>query len=190
MNFFIRILPATSGGTVKLKTGTRLQFVFTTPDGINYFEGEVVKTNYDSSGYNTLLIRRLKGSGKRIQRREYFRLKVNLGCNIKKFSDFFRLQPRIDRCKIDDISAGGLKVFSTKTNYSRGEVAFYNIDSLDEVEGVWGKIVHIENMDKRNIFKKKIQLQFIYVDDTLRETLVKFVNRKQREQARNTSMSF
>ena len=93
MIFLQQDLPVTSGGKVEFRPGTKLEFIYTSPDGINYFEGTVVKSVHEKSGYSFLQIRRVKGSGKRLQRRSYFRLKTDIGCNLKKFlifSDLFQ----------------------------------------------------------------------------------------------------
>ena len=74
--------------------------------------------------------------------------------------------------------------------YSRNELIFLKIDTFDEALGVWGRILRSEKMDNRNIFKRQIQIEFIYVDEFLREKLVRFINKKQREKARNESLSF
>ena len=183
---FYTDLPIVTGGAVRFKPGTKLDFIHTTDEGIYYFRGVVKENKMKSSDF--MIVAMTSPHIMKMQRRNFFRMETSRGCFIKKFTDFFSYHDTTDDCVIENISAGGIKFFSENDVYQIGDLIYIKTDFFKGMKGLWGEVVNTEAF-----LLKKVQSGFFvsvrFEEMSEKETgfLVRCMYERQREMLKLTS---
>lgn len=175
-------LPIVLSGKVYFRINTMLDIIYVDKNGVFYFQGRVIEFTPDK---NFMLIRRI-GTGGRIQRRNYFRLEVNLTCQTRCFSNFFSYSKKSDSCIVDNISAGGIKIMTNEHYYQPGDLYYIHIDNFAPLKSIWAEVLMAEKVPvaKNVAFINYVALRFAYINSKESDELVRQLMIKQREQSR------
>ncbi|GAA0724093.1 flagellar brake domain-containing protein [Clostridium malenominatum] len=168
-------IPVKEGMYLPLKKGEKVEGIFYSYKGTFKFHTVVVGRKIDR--IMMILIATPKNFIK-IQRRNYVRvLTVSKAiCSVidssedAQFFEGFTL----------DVSAGGMKLSTTKELYS-GDIIAISLTLKDEELHLKGKIIRVEKEDKRNI----CGVAFIDVDNRTSEKIVRLLFQIMREQRKN-----
>lgn len=177
--FFSTDLPVVTGGNIRFKPGTNLDFIYTTKDGVLFFKGKV-KSVGDKD--NLSMIIQKTTEGKRVQRREYFRLKLSFLCFIRTFNDLIKPGNNKKECSVDNISAGGIKLFTNSEQFKNGDLIYIELKNFSTIKGLWGKILKTYTIKKKDIrFSYSLSIEFTYITTKTQDILSKILFDKQRE---------
>lgn len=154
--------------------------------GISYFkEGKgkfsfkALVTGKSEKGIYKLKIERLDDIVK-IQERDFFRLSQSLKVE-KKFKVKDKKEDIVleEICRTSDISGGGVKIFS---NYKHQEndqfMLTFNIDNREI--NILGEAVRVSESN-RNDYSYEIGVKFLNIDNSERETIIRYIFEQQRE---------
>lgn len=180
--FFSTDLPVVSGGNIRFKPETILDFIYTTETGIIYFQGKVKKVGNKN---NPSMIIQKVTDGERIQRREYFRLSLSLDCKVRSFQKIFEAGNNSFKAKIANISAGGIKFLTEENCLKKGEDFYIYFMGFGCIDGLWGNVVKVSKViNKENNFNFSFSAKFVYIEPKTQDELVRYLFDKQREMAR------
>lgn len=169
-----------------IKRSTLVHIALNTILEISYFIEEKGKfsfkalvTDKNEKGIYKLRIERLSDII-RIQDRSFFRLPISMKAE-KKFKVIDKNKEIVleEICKVSDISGGGVKVLSNFKHQVKEQIllAIY----IDNKElNLLGEVVRVsESLDKNYNFE--IGIKFLNIDNSQRDTIVKFIFEQQRE---------
>ena len=155
--------PSKEGKEVRFLNGTRLDVVFQVENhGLHSFETEIVAKVREK--INLLKLRRL-GEVKKLQRRNFYRVKSDLDVIVRRL--------------------GGLK-FLSRQDFKLGDLVELNITLLGEDLDLEAKVVKV---DKIGFGKSEVSVEFydLYEDD--QNVIVKYVFEKQRREIKRRNNS-
>lgn len=170
--------PSKEGKEVHFLNGTRLDVVFQVENhGLHSFETEIVAKVREK--INLLKLRRL-GEVKKLQRRNFYRVKSDLDVIVRRLGDVI-----FEETIILDISGGGLK-FLSRQDFKLGDLVELNITLLGEDLDLEAKVVKV---DKIGFGKSEVSVEFydLYEDD--QNVIVKYVFEKQRREIKRRNNS-
>lgn len=170
--------PSKEGKEVRFLNGTRLDVVFQVENhGLHSFETEIVAKVREK--INLLKLRRL-GEVKKLQRRNFYRVKSDLDVIVRRLGDVI-----FEETIILDISGGGLK-FLSRQDFKLGDIVELNITLLGEDLDLEAKVVKV---DKIGFGKSEVSVEFydLYEDD--QNVIVKYVFEKQRREIKRRNNS-
>ncbi|MBS6062372.1 flagellar brake protein [Criibacterium bergeronii] len=170
--------PSKEGKEVRFLNGTRLDVVFQVENhGLHSFETEIVAKVREK--INLLKLRRL-GEVKKLQRRNFYRVKSDLDVIVRRLGDVI-----FEETIILDISGGGLK-FLSRQDFKLGDLVELNITLLGEDLDLEAKVVKV---DKIGFGKSEVSVEFydLYEDD--QNVIVKYVFEKQRREIKRRNNS-
>lgn len=170
--------PSKEGKEVRFLNGTKLDVVFQVENhGLHSFETEIVAKVREK--INLLKLRRL-GEVKKLQRRNFYRVKSELDVIVRRSGDVI-----FEETIILDISGGGLK-FLSRQDFKLGDIVELNITLLGEDLDLEAKVVKV---DKIGFGKSEVSVEFydLYEDD--QNVIVKYVFEKQRREIKRRNNS-
>lgn len=170
--------PSKEGKEVHFLNGTRLDVVFQVENhDLHSFETEIVAKVREK--INLLKLRRL-GEVKKLQRRNFYRVKSDLDVIVRRLGDVI-----FEETIILDISGGGLK-FLSRQDFKLGDLVELNITLLGEDLDLEAKVVKV---DKIGFGKSEVSVEFydLYEDD--QNVIVKYVFEKQRREIKRRNNS-
>ncbi|TRW28628.1 hypothetical protein FL857_00650 [Criibacterium bergeronii] len=170
--------PSKEGKEVRFLNGTKLDVVFQVENhGLHSFETEIVAKVREK--INLLKLRRL-GEVKKLQRRNFYRVKSELDVIVRRSGDVI-----FEETIILDISGGGLK-FLSRQDFKLGDLVELNITLLGEDLDLEAKVVKV---DKIGFGKSEVSVEFydLYEDD--QNVIVKYVFEKQRREIKRRNNS-
>lgn len=170
--------PSKEGKEVRFLNGTKLDVVFQVENhGLHSFETEIVAKVREK--INLLKLRRL-GEVKKLQRRNFYRVKSELDVIVRRSGDVI-----FEETIILDISGGGLK-FLSRQDFKLGDLVELNIALLGEDLDLEAKVVKV---DKIGFGKSEVSVEFydLYEDD--QNVIVKYVFEKQRREIKRRNNS-
>nr|WP_308592477.1 PilZ domain-containing protein [uncultured Criibacterium sp.] len=170
--------PIKEGKEVHFLNGTRLDVVFQVENhDLHSFETEIVAKVREK--INLLKLRRL-GEVKKLQRRNFYRVKSDLDVIVRRLGDVI-----FEETIILDISGGGLK-FLSRQDFKLGDLVELNITLLGEDLDLEAKVVKV---DKIGFGKSEVSVEFydLYEDD--QNVIVKYVFEKQRREIKRRNNS-
>ena len=170
--------PSKEGKEVRFLNGTKLDVVFQVENhGLHSFETEIVAKVREK--INLLKLRRL-GEVKKLQRRNFYRVKSDLDVIVRRLGDVI-----FEETIILDISGGGLK-FLSRQDFKLGDLVELNITLLGEDLDLEAKVVKV---DKIGFGKSEVSVEFydLYEDD--QNVIVKYVFEKQRREIKRRNNS-
>ncbi|MFC1556840.1 flagellar brake protein [candidate division KSB1 bacterium] len=132
----------------------------------------------------------------RKQRRHFFRVEIRLGGRFRKLSPeevqefyqsgVFKKRPGSETFlgSIISLSGGGLS-FITEIDFKSGDLLMIDILSKNEVvfSDMMGRVVRIKDLDRRN----KVFVEFIYMPEETRESIIQYVSMMQLEKKQKSS---
>ena len=170
--------PIKEGKEVHFLNGTKLDVVFQVENhDLHSFETEIVAKVREK--INLLKLRRL-GEVKKLQRRNFYRVKSDLDVIVRRLGDVI-----FEETIILDISGGGLK-FLSRQDFKLGDLVELNITLLGEDLDLEAKVVKV---DKIGFGKSEVSVEFydLYEDD--QNVIVKYVFEKQRREIKRRNNS-
>lgn len=170
--------PSKEGKEVHFLNGTKLDVVFQLENLDLYsFETEIVAKVREK--INLLKLRRI-GEVKKLQRRNFYRVKSDLDVIVRMSGDVI-----FEETIILDISGGGLK-FLSRQDFKLGDLVELNITLLGEDLDLEAKVVKV---DKIGFGKSEVSVEFydLYEDD--QNVIVKYVFEKQRREIKRRNNS-
>lgn len=170
--------PIVKNELIPLHNGEKIIISYIIKDkGKHYFSAEITDRKY--KGIYILTIKKMSNI-KKIQKRKYYRLLENIPISIQyKKQDVNAEKTIVEKCESKDISGGGMKIYSNKLHKVGDEVAC-SINLLDEKMIIKCKVVRIEAVDSFN-YKHLIGLEYKDIDDKYRDTIIKYIFKKQRK---------
>lgn len=165
-------MPIKGGKTFFINIDEKIKIYFSRKGSFYCIEGEVEKKRYEPIPVITM--RSLSPPYKK-QKRSFFRLKIVLPIKIKicGTEDTFLRYTR-------DISGGGIK-FSHSEPIEEGSNIEVKIPDILGEKIIKASVVRTERVDMREINKYDIAIEFVDLDERLRDEIVKFLLAKQRE---------
>lgn len=170
--------PSKEGKEVHFLNGTKLDVVFQLENlDLHSFETEIVAKVREK--INLLKLRRI-GEVKKLQRRNFYRVKSDLDVIVRMSGDVI-----FEETIILDISGGGLK-FLSRQDFKLGDLVELNITLLGEDLDLEAKVVKV---DKIGFGKSEVSVEFydLYEDD--QNVIVKYVFEKQRREIKRRNNS-
>lgn len=167
--------PISKDGYIHLPLGQAVRVIFFRENGIYYFNSEAVEVIKNNATFSVMM-RILSGIHK-LQRRNYYRLRtlvpVKVSCEID--DEDINME-----CNTADISGGGMKILSLK-RFDRNIIlkVFIKIPGI-ESQQILGKVVRCLPSE-RNTAIFEIGIEFIDINLKTRQSLLKYIFRKQRE---------
>lgn len=191
-DFIQAAMPIYEGHLVPLEIGSKYDTFFQTSKGLFRTICEVTGRSKEEKIYIVQL--KIKSELIKFQRREYFRLNINLSVRIAVFSETElksyqlnkqfpeKFENEITEGSIIDISGGGVKVVSKET-FNKNAMLVLEFEMIEEATvqtiKVLGKVVAIENvMNRADLHEYRIQ--FKWISNTTREIIVKVIFEEQK----------
>lgn len=190
-------MPIFEGRLIPLEIGKQFELYFYTPKGI-YKCNSIIENRYKSNNIYILEVR-ITSTLKKHQRRQYFRLEVNMEMQYKLFSEeeekYFRLMGKfsddMDKRGFDtgvtmDISGGGVR-FISKEQFHPGakmmtRIAYGEDSDRRLCEAIARVIASHPARGKNNVFETRIE--FVQIKDSEREAFIKFIFQVERNMRR------
>lgn len=179
----VMIPPKDDTGLVKLHSGVKYKVRFKTSSGL--LENDAELKSYDLDGGMQILKLKLTGVTKKIQRRESFRLNIELMFNFDVIENINEEELKSDKeltlkGKTIDISSGGIK-FITLENLEIDT----NIKVLLNIENLFivalGTIIHKEEIEHKKKIIYSYKCRFETIPKRYQEGLSKYIFDTQRE---------
>jgi len=122
----------------------------------------------------------------RNQLRQYVRMEVNLPLRVRKINfgkkDAGEPSPKNTEVKLCDISGGGLSFFHTEPFATGDRISMNFTLTSGKFSGIEGKILRITNVEGKNGVHFRHHVQFINIEQSQRDRIIRFIFEKQRIQ--------
>lgn len=182
-------MPISYGTLVKLSDDAEYNFLFITEKGMFRYSGNVVKY-ISKEKFNFILIK-LFGEPKKIQRREFFRFECILPFRFEPLSstetaERFSMDKDIILSKgiVKDIGGGGIRFISNEVLKESTKIKCL-LPITEEPIITLGRIIQKQAYPKSN-YKYQYRVEFIYISEKDKESIIKFIFDEQRKVARRS----
>lgn len=166
-------MPMRSNSTFFVGLGETLKIYFCKGQIFYCIDGIVISKSYVPIPVLTVEI---LGKPYRNQRRDYFRINVNIATKIKLLEN-----EEVLDCVINDISGSGAMIFLSKALKKRSTVSL-SVPVFSKTYDLKAEIVRIERDYTRVINPYNIGLRFLNMPEGMRDELIKFILSEQRRQ--------
>ena len=189
-------MPIEQGKVIPIPVNARLDACFYTSNGL--YQGKIQVTDRYKEGQIFILVVELVSSLSKYQRRQYFRLGCVIDVHYKKLSEdeIDEYGPQSDIIIDDyeltdgtalDISGGGLR-FVSKERMDCGQYIFVSMEVTYGVESkYYGLVGHVKQSyeTRNNDGMYEHRIEFVNMEGTVRESLIKFIFEEERRQRNN-----
>jgi len=173
-------MPMSKGEVVSFHPGMRMKVIVLGGDALHQFESEVLERKMDL--LPVLVISRPKEM-KRVQRRDFFRVKASLPVQFRELEDITASsREEFKKAVSKDISGGGVLLLVNKA-IPLETILELRIELRENefIESV-GRVMIVREGGGLKKRLKEVGVEFIVIEDKDREKVVKFIFEKQREQ--------
>lgn len=172
-------LPMLKGMTILLELGQEVEIIYYRDDGCFIFAAKVVE-QFSVASASLIRLKKIS-SVKRLQRRNYFRLKVTLPIYIRELKE----DPDQDpgpwlKAYTLNLSGGGARI-SSNEKLDKGALLECRLELNEEEVILNGKVVRSQLVEDDPIVRYEIGLSFIDIAESDRDSIIKFIFQEQRK---------
>lgn len=186
-------MPIYEGRLIPLEVGRKFELSFYAKKGMYTCNSEIIRRFKTRNVY--VLVVRVTSELKKNQRRQFYRLDINIEVFYKIFTNedekYFRAMRKISDEMIDrpfekgmtiDVSGGGIR-FISKDNIALGSKMMVRLPLELDTEikdcNVIAKVISsIPSRGKERLYENRVE--FVQINDSDRETLIKFIFKVER----------
>lgn len=178
-------LPIEKGRIIPLRVGQKVSVNITKKDGVYSFSGKILRRTLKPLPYFVL---NYPDELKRIQRRNYVRITLNIMSSFKFEKDIKEHILDVEKIPIFkgvtvNLSGGGMNVIATK-KLKLGDIIVLEFRLTNgflckKVKGIVKRIISIEEEQKN--FKENYGLEFVEIDNKTREEIISYLFELQRD---------
>lgn len=173
--------PMLQGNQMILSIGQKVEIIFFREKGQFIFEAEVID-RFKKENINLLKLN-VVSSIKRIQRRNYYRLKITLPIYIRSLTDGSEENQNSEKwfkAYTLDISGGGVKI-SIDRSLEKGSLLECKLKINDEDLVLKGKVVRCQLAETDPIIRYEIGMSFVDITEYQRDLIIRFIFEEQRK---------
>lgn len=177
-------VPFSEGRLIKLPISDKYSMLFLTEDGMFRFDVSINSyTIIDGFRYISCT---LLSSGRKIQRRQYFRYDYSIDFKLYQYINNKLAPEKLFDAKLIDIGGGGIKFYSND-QFAIDDYIQSILILNKEFVILDAKILSVVPIDRtKGNFKYQFRAQFVNADSAEREKIIQFIFNEQRKKLRRS----